>query len=192
MLIKAFELKHEFPFDMFEGTVMLDIEQLIPTSVNRASAIANKDVHIVKPNLGNEITLFGVTHGQNILKMVVFSSGNATRYYWFSRKGRYTYLAPMGSNDLDEAWLNLFKSFMVDSRPTTMEMYDVLKHFALEYLKTLGDQKFEYDLTGKWKGDFAHIKVAKESFYNRQVDVTVGDKTRMCDFKVHPLVEMIG
>lgn len=192
MLVKAFELKREFPFDMSEGTVVLDREQLIPTTQNRSSAIADGRVLIVKPNLGNKITLFGVTHGQQATSMVTFSSGSATRYYWFTKKKRYTYLAPMGSKDLDDAWLNLFKAFMLDSTDNLLEMYDILKDFVIEYIQTLGDKEFEYDLSGVWKGELTHIKVRKDCFFNRQLTVVVGEKTRTCDLSKHPLIEMIG
>jgi hypothetical protein len=190
MLVKAFELKHEFPFDMSEGVVVLDRDQLIPTTQHRASAMASGRVHVVKPNLGSNITLFGVTHAQHT-KMVVFSSGSATKYYWFTRSRRYSYTVAAGSHDLDEAWMNLFKAFMLDGRPSTMQMYDILKHFVLEFLKTLGDREFEYDLSGKWKDTLAHIRVAKLPFMNKQVTVTVGECTRTCDFGKHPLEEML-
>lgn len=192
MLVKAFELKHEFPFDMSEGTVVLDREQLIPTTQHRSSAIADGRVHIIKPNLGNKISLFGVTHGQRAMSMVVLSSGSATRYYWFTKSRRYTYLAPMGSKDLDEAWVHLFKSFMLDSDETSGELYEILKDFTLEYIQTLGDKEFKYDLSGKWREELVHVTVEKQSFMNKQVVVTTGDKTRTCDFGKHPLVEMIG
>lgn len=190
MLVAAFELKHEFPFDMSEGTVALDREQLIPTARHRASAVATGTVHLVKPNLGNNITLFGVTHAQ-AAKMVVFSSGTATRYYWFTRSRRYSYLVPAGSKDLPEAWVNLFKSFMLDGRKQALEMYDILKHFVLEFLKTLGDKSFEYDLSGKWKDQLVHIRVTKEIFMTKAVTVTIGDYTRTCGFGRHPLEEML-
>jgi len=188
MLIKAFELKNEFPFDMEEGTVYLDRDRLIPTTMNRTAAI-KAGCHVVKPGIGDDIRLFGVTHGRQ-MQMVVFSSATATRYYWFTRKRRYSYKVPAGSSDLGEAWNHLFKSFMLDGRASTLLMYDVLKQFVLEYLRTLKDVEFEYDLSGKWCNDLVHIKVRKEAWFTKQVYVVVDGKTRLCGFDKHPLLEM--
>ena len=188
MLIKAFELKNEFPFDMEEGTVYLDKERLIPTSMHRSAAVKAGCV-VVKPGIGDDIRLFGVTHGP-YMRMVVFSSATATRYYWFTRKRRYSYKVPTGSNDLNEAWVNLFKSFMLDSRASTLLMYDVLKHFVLEFLRTLNGTEFEYDLSGRWLNDLVHVRVKKESFFTKQLTVTVDGVTRTCDLNKHPLIEM--
>lgn len=187
MLVKAFELRNEFPFDMAEGRVFLDKERLIPTSLNRGTAVFN--TWETKPSLGEHITLFGVTHAQNTMRMVVFSNGVHTRYYWFTRSRRHTYLVTTGSKDLDEAWENLFKAFMLDVRTVQSYWYDKFKHFTLEYLKTLGNKEFEFDLSGNWKGSLANIRVRKESFFNKQVTVTWDGQQRTCDFKKHPLLE---
>lgn len=188
MLIKAFELRNEFPFCMEEGAVYLDKERLIPTSINRAAAVEAGCIKI-KPGIGDDIRLFGVTHGPS-MRMVVLSSATATRYYWFTRARRYTYKVETGSNDLSEAWTNLFKSFMLDGRASTMIMYDILKRFVLEYLRTLNGVEFEYDLSGRWKNELVHVRVRKESWFNAALTVIVGDKTQTCGLDKHPLVEM--
>jgi len=192
MLVKAFELINEFPFEMPEGTLLIDSEQLIPTSINRGAAHLMKRVHTIKPGLTGRIKLYGLTYGQDTMKMVCLSNEHATRYYWFTRKRTYTYLVQMASRDLDEAWLNLFKAIMMDSRPSALTVYEIVKHFIMEYFKTLGDREFKVTLSGKWKKEFAHVEFERESFIHKSVFVTVGDERRLCDLNKHPLLEMIG
>jgi hypothetical protein len=191
MLTKAFELKKEFPFPFRGGKLLLDKRTLVPTNLNVAVAINNDLVYTLKPDLKGEITLYGITYGNQGLPMVVMSDGHHTRYYWFSRKRHYTYLVESGSNDLDEAWLNLFKSIVTNTRSKVIDMYEIMRTFIREYFWTLGDKELHLTLSTKHNDELLYIEVAKEHGMRRAMFITVNGKNRLVDFSKHPLLEVL-
>lgn len=192
MLTKAFELRKEFPFTFREGKLLIDKRTLIPTNLNVAVAINNDLVHTLRPGLKSEITLYGITYGSEDLHMVTMSDGRQTRYYWFTRKRQYTYLIEAGSADLDEAWLNLFKSIITNTRSKVIDMYEIMKHFIYEYFKTLGDKELHLTMSTQYKDELLYVEVSKEYAMKRAALITVNGKRRLVDFNKHPLLEVLG
>lgn len=193
MLTKAFELKKEFPFNFHsDGKLLVDKRTLVPTNMNLAVAINNDLVYTLKPDLKNDVILYGITYGKNNMRMVVISDGRHTRYYWFTRKRHYTYLVEQGSIDLDEAWLNLFKSIIVNTRAKVLNMYEIMKHFIREYFKTLGDKELHLTMSVKHNDELLYVEVSKEYAMKRVMFMSVDGKRRLVDFTKHPLLEVLG
>lgn len=191
MLTKAFEMKKEFPFPLRDGKLFLDKRTLVPTNMNTAMVIEKDAAQVIRPGFKNDITLFGITHVEHGMHIVVVSDGYQTRYYWFSQRRQYTYLVDVGSVDLDAAWFNLFKSIITNTKKKTISMYPILRDFAMEYFRTLGEKEINLTLSILHEGKLLYVEVIKESFMRTAMTLAVDGKRRTVDFTKHPLLEVL-
>lgn len=191
MLIKAFELKQEFPFFVNNGNICVGMKTLMPVNPKEFTEETRENYRKITPHCNNPINFYGITSGNLNLRMVVVSDGLRTYFYWFTKRNRYNLMVRYGSRDLEEAWLHLFKWIITNPGKKCSEMYAVLKHFMREYFKFLGEKELNLTLSTKHDNELLYIEVIKESFMRNAMSMIVNGKRRTVDFKYHPLLEVL-
>lgn len=207
MLHKEYVHKGPFPFALKDGRLAIRRDDRTPSDMVCELAHKAKIVNIVRPGLKYPINFYCVTHvkgkedpkpGQenSELRVVAMSDGKDTRYYWFGKHTRATYVANMPSASFEDAWLNLFKSVMMDDRPRTISLYHLMKHFFIEYFRTIDedpDVDFNVTLSGSWKGLFVHLDIERMPLQAPDsVLMTINGKNTLACLYSHPLVEVLG
>lgn len=205
MLHKEFEHKGPFPFALVDGRLAILKADRTPSHMCTDLAKKAKLVDIVRPGLKYPINYYCVTHVKgkeepkswqehSELRVVAISDGRDTRYYWFSKTTRATYIAHMPSRSFEDAWINLFKSVMLDDRPRTIQLYELMKHFFIEYFRTIKEEDdFNVTITGKWKGLLVNLDIERMPLQSpSSVLMDVNGKSNLVSLYTHPLVEILG
>jgi len=102
----------------------------------------------VRPGLSGGIKFYAVTilpHG----KLISISDDKQTRYYWVTRK-RETVIVDHPSRSFEEAWTNLFKGLLVDTRPSSVRLYNVLYVLFLVHFQRT-EEKQTFAIEGRYK-----------------------------------------
>lgn len=190
MLTKSFEIIKEFPFELVGHHIWVHRELLVP--VSRADQIKfPTPVRALYPGMSGKISFYGITTNPNGVRMLSLSNGRVTRYYWFNGKRTTTYLVRSKSSDLEEAWLNLFKSLIKDTGSKVITNYEIFKEFMLDYIKHLGDKELSLSLSAVVNGELFYIEVEKTYCMTKAVTLIVNGSEKLVDFNKHPLLEAL-
>lgn len=202
MLHKEYCFNGPFPYMLKDGYLLLLKEKRVPVSYD--SVLLTDAVTRVKPGLKYPINFFSVTHvkgkeepkpGQehSHLRLVAMSDGKDTRYYYYGKKTRATYLANMPSKTHEEAWLNLLKAVIMDDRDRGIAFYNLVKHFFVEYFKTRGDEPFQVSLSGRWKDMLLHVDFERMPLLApSSIFININGREQFASLHTHPLVELVG
>lgn len=142
---------------------------------------------LVRPGLVGAIKFYAVT----ILpegKLIAVSDTQQTRYYWLARK-RETVIVGHPSRSFEEAWTNLFKGLLADTRVNSVRLYNVLYVLFLRHFQEEGEKR-TFAIEGVYhKEDFtASIEWDPEQPGRVVISSTYGTvKTRSVPIAFHPI-----
>ena len=189
MLTKGYVATAEELSEYTSGQLVIGREDgmLGPNRSENAVARAMAPRILVRPGLAGAIRFYSVT----ILpegKLISISDGKQTRYYWLTRK-RETLIVDLPSRSFEEAWTNLFKGLLIDTRLPSVRLYNVLYVLFLRHFQETREKQ-TFAIEGKYKCESFVASIEWDPEQPGKLDISSTYDTvqsRAVPFAFHPI-----